>query len=115
MLKFAFDHYPGREILESSNEYKNIEKFYRNILDRLLEIEREYLSDDQLGENLSPYQINKNSTSKFIRDENDYYKATFKESSQKINEDDNGINGLQIFSFIKKLFDTNYTAIISNG
>ena len=114
LLKFAYDNYPLKETLEASDQYQNIEKFYRNVLDRLFEIEREYLADDP-GTTATPYQINKNSTSKFIRDENDHYKETFKKFAQKINEDELGINGPRVFEFMAKLFDTKYTAIIVDG
>lgn len=39
LLRFAYDRYPEKAALEAKNEYKNVEKFYRQTLDRLLKIE----------------------------------------------------------------------------
>lgn len=88
LLKEAYDAYPKRDQLEKSNEYNLIEKFYRYTFDNLDEIEKKYLSANDLSENeTSTYLINKNSTSKFVRDENDHYKAIFKKHAEKINAD----------------------------
>lgn len=116
LLKEAYDAYPKKEQLEKSNEYNLIEKFYRYTFDNLDEIEKKYLAANDLSENeTSTYLINKNSTSKFVRDENDHYKKIFKKHAQNINADELGINALKMHKFMKEVFSTQYTQIMLDG
>ena len=61
------------------------------------------------------YRANKNSISKFLQDEAQHYQTEFEKLSKQVNFDEKGMNGPKVCEFMKKLFETPYTAVIQKG
>ena len=72
------------------------------MFNNLFKIEKSYLEvpEEEKG-SAYHYQINKNSVSKFIRDEGEHFKTLFNRFSSKSKENDETIPGSKLYDFIK--------------
>ncbi len=85
LVRSAFEAYPSLNSLKDPKEYTAYEAFFRYVVANLDSIEEKYLSESQdqeliekaEKENTSEYLflLNKNSVSKFIKDESSHYQA----------------------------------------
>ena len=58
------------------------------------------------------YLANRNSISKFLKDESAHYQEQFDTFCKDLSIDEKGINGNNVYRFMQSLFQTDYTLVL---